>query len=65
MKKIVISLIFMLTISFVGLGFSNPGGVAILSNADFITGFYVFIFSGLAGVGFFDLANWNESVSRN
>ena len=55
----------MLTISFVGLGFSNPGGVAILSNADFMTGFYVFIFTGLAGVGFFDLANWNESVSRN
>ncbi len=65
MKKFIISTIFVITFSYLGLGFDNPEGVAILSNSHFMTGFYLLVISGLAGIGLIDLVNRNEGVSRD
>ncbi|MCZ6671343.1 MAG: hypothetical protein O7C75_00245 [Verrucomicrobia bacterium] len=64
MTKLFISIILVSTVSLFGIGFVNLEGVTVLSNTYLMTGFYLMVFSGLAGVGLVDLVNQNEIVSH-
>ena len=64
MTKIILSIVLVTTFSLFGMGFFNPGGINAINNPYWVSGFYILVFSGLAGVGLIDLFNNEESVSR-